>query len=44
LANAVAIGSGRENGDIVDLQSVIVAIVGAVLVVWVVGLFSRRTA
>jgi uncharacterized membrane protein YeaQ/YmgE (transglycosylase-associated protein family) len=44
LANALGFGSGREGGDIVNLQSVIVAIIGAVLVVWVVGLFSRRTA
>jgi uncharacterized membrane protein YeaQ/YmgE (transglycosylase-associated protein family) len=44
LANALGFGSGREGGDIVNLQSVIVAIVGAVIVVWVVGLFSRRTA
>jgi len=44
LANALGFGSGREGGDIVNLQSIIVAIVGAVIVVWVVGLFSRRTA
>jgi uncharacterized membrane protein YeaQ/YmgE (transglycosylase-associated protein family) len=44
LANALGFGSGREGGDIVNLQSIIVAIIGAVLVVWVVGLFSRRTA
>lgn len=44
LANALGFGSGREGGDVVNLQSVIVAIIGAVLVVWVVGLFSRRTA
>jgi uncharacterized membrane protein YeaQ/YmgE (transglycosylase-associated protein family) len=44
LANALGFGSGREGGDIVNLQSVIVAIIGAVIVVWVVGLFSRRTA
>lgn len=44
LANALGFGSGRGGGDVVNLQSVIVAIIGAVLVVWVVGLFSRRTA
>jgi uncharacterized membrane protein YeaQ/YmgE (transglycosylase-associated protein family) len=42
LANAVGIGSGREGGDVVNLQSIIVAIIGAVLVVWIVGFFSRR--
>lgn len=46
LANALGFGSGREGGDIVNLQSIIVAIIGAVIVVFVVGLFSRgrRTA
>ena len=41
IANALGFGSGREGGDIVNLQSLIVAIIGAVLVVWVVGLFRR---
>ena len=45
LANALGFGSGREGGDVVNLQSIIVAIIGAVIVVWVVGLLrSRRTA
>jgi len=43
LANALGFGSGREGGDVVNLQSIIVAIIGAVLVVWVVGLVSRRS-
>jgi uncharacterized membrane protein YeaQ/YmgE (transglycosylase-associated protein family) len=42
LANALGFGSGREGGDIVNIQSIIVAIIGAVIVVWVVGLFRRR--
>lgn len=42
IANAVGFGSGREGGDVVNLQSIIVAIIGAVIVVWVVGLFNRR--
>ena len=42
LANALGFGSGREGGDIVNLQSIIVAIIGAVVVVWVVGLLTRR--
>lgn len=44
LANLVGFGSGRENGDVVNLQSIIVAIIGAVLVVLVVGYFQRRRA
>jgi uncharacterized membrane protein YeaQ/YmgE (transglycosylase-associated protein family) len=45
LANALGFGSGREGGDVVNLQSIIVAIIGAVVVVWVVGfLRGRRTA
>ena len=42
LANALGFGSGREGGDIVNLQSVVVAIIGAVLVVFVWGLLTRR--
>ena len=46
IANAIGFGSGREGGDVVNLQSIIVAIIGAVIVVWVAGFFmrSRRTA
>ena len=45
LANAVGFGSGREGGDVVNVQSIIVAIIGAVIVVWVVGMLrSRRLA
>ncbi len=42
VANLLGFGSGREGGDIVNLQSIIVAIVGAVLVVLVVNLFTGR--
>jgi uncharacterized membrane protein YeaQ/YmgE (transglycosylase-associated protein family) len=42
LANMLGFGSGREGGDIVNLQSIIVAIVGAVIVVLVVSLFTGR--
>lgn len=42
LANALGFGSGREGGDVVNLQSIIVAIIGAVIVVFVVGFFMRR--
>jgi len=44
LANALGFGSGREGGDVVNLQSIIVAIIGAVIVVFLVNMFrSRRT-
>jgi uncharacterized membrane protein YeaQ/YmgE (transglycosylase-associated protein family) len=42
LANALGFGSGREGGDIVNIQSIIVAVIGAVIVVLVVGMFTRR--
>ena len=42
VANALGFGSGREGGDVVNLQSIIVAIVGAVLVVVVVNTLSGR--
>jgi uncharacterized membrane protein YeaQ/YmgE (transglycosylase-associated protein family) len=44
LANALGFGSGREGGDIVNLQSIIVAIIGAVIVVLVWGMLTRRRA
>ena len=44
LANVLGFGSGREGGDVVNLQSIIVAVIGAVLVVLAVGFFSRRRA
>ena len=44
LANALGFGSGREGGDIVNLQSIIVAIIGAVVVVLVWGMLTRRRA
>ena len=45
IANALGFGSGREAGDIVNLQSIIVAVIGAVVVVLLVGaLRGRRTA
>jgi len=37
-ANLIGFGSGREGGDVINLQSIIVALVGAVIVVVVVGL------
>ena len=43
LANALGFGSGREGGDVVNVQSIIVAVIGAVIVVFVVGMFRRRT-
>ncbi len=44
LANALGFGSGREDGDIVNLQSIVVAVIGAVLVVWVVSRIRGTTA
>jgi uncharacterized membrane protein YeaQ/YmgE (transglycosylase-associated protein family) len=44
LAEAFGFPSGREGGDIVNLVSIITAVIGAVIVVWVANLvFSRRT-
>jgi len=42
LANALGFGSGREGGDVVNLQSIIVAVIGAALVVLVVNFATRR--
>jgi uncharacterized membrane protein YeaQ/YmgE (transglycosylase-associated protein family) len=44
IANALGFGSGREGGDVVNLQSILVAVVGAVIVVWVVALVTRGRA
>jgi uncharacterized membrane protein YeaQ/YmgE (transglycosylase-associated protein family) len=45
VANLLGFASGRQDGDIVNLQSIIVAIIGAVIVVLVVNALtrSRRT-
>ena len=42
LANALGFGSGREGGDVLNIQSVIVAVIGAVLVVVAVNMLTRR--
>jgi len=44
LANILGIGTGRANEDVVNIQSIIIAVIGAVIVVFVVGMFtgSRR--
>ncbi len=42
LANALGFGSGRDGGDVVNIQSIIVAIIGAVIVVLVVNMLTRR--
>ena len=42
VANALGFGSGREGGDVVNIQSIIVAIIGAVIVVLVVNMFTRN--
>jgi uncharacterized membrane protein YeaQ/YmgE (transglycosylase-associated protein family) len=40
LANLVGFGTGRANEDVVNVQSILVAVVGAVIVVLVVGALS----
>ncbi|HWH24878.1 MAG TPA: GlsB/YeaQ/YmgE family stress response membrane protein [Candidatus Limnocylindria bacterium] len=42
VANALGFGTGREGGDVINLQSIIVAVIGAVLVVLVVNFVARR--
>jgi uncharacterized membrane protein YeaQ/YmgE (transglycosylase-associated protein family) len=42
LANLLGLSSGREGGDVVNIWSIIVAIIGAVIVVWIVNALSRR--
>ncbi|MEA2676387.1 MAG: hypothetical protein QOJ81_528 [Chloroflexota bacterium] len=42
VANALGFGSGREGGDVVNIQSVVVAVIGAVVVVLVVNMLTRR--
>jgi uncharacterized membrane protein YeaQ/YmgE (transglycosylase-associated protein family) len=44
IANALGLGTGREGEDVVNLQSIIVAIGGALLVVLVVSFFTRGRA
>lgn len=43
IANALGIGSGRNNGDTVNIVSIIIAVVGAVIVVWVVNFLTGRS-
>jgi uncharacterized membrane protein YeaQ/YmgE (transglycosylase-associated protein family) len=38
IANVLGFANGRQDGDIVNIQSIIVAVVGAVVVLLVVGL------
>jgi uncharacterized membrane protein YeaQ/YmgE (transglycosylase-associated protein family) len=42
IANALGIGSGREGGDVLNIMSVIIAVIGAVLVVLVVNMLTGR--
>jgi uncharacterized membrane protein YeaQ/YmgE (transglycosylase-associated protein family) len=43
IASLLGFGTGREGGDVVNLQSIVVAVVGAVVVLLVVGLFRGST-
>ena len=42
LANLLGISSGREGGDVVNIWSIVIAVIGAVIVVLVVNALSRR--
>ncbi len=44
IVNLLGIGNGRAGEDVINIQSIIVAVIGAVIVVFVVGMFtgSRR--
>ena len=44
IANVIGFGTGREGGDVVNLQSFVVAVIGAVIVVLVVGLVTKGRA
>lgn len=44
LANLLGFGSGREGGDVVNIQSIIVAVIGAVIVVLLYGMLTKRRA
>ena len=46
IVGALGFNTGREEGDILNLASIVVAIFGAVITVWIVGFFmrSRQTA
>jgi uncharacterized membrane protein YeaQ/YmgE (transglycosylase-associated protein family) len=40
LVNLLGIGTGRGNDDVVNIQSIVVAVIGAVIVVVVVGMLT----
>jgi uncharacterized membrane protein YeaQ/YmgE (transglycosylase-associated protein family) len=44
IANALGFGTGRDNGDTINIMSIIVAVIGAIIVVVVAGMLngSRR--
>jgi len=42
LAGLLGFGSGRQDGDVLNIASVLVAVIGAVVTVLVVGFISRR--
>ena len=42
IANALGYGSGRGGGDIVNIQSIVVAILGAIVLILLIRLVSGR--
>lgn len=43
LANVIGLNSGRQDGDIVNLASIVVAVVGAIITIVVVSFITRST-
>lgn len=44
IVNLLGIGTGRDNEDVINLQSIVVAVIGAIIVVVVVGMFTKGNA
>jgi uncharacterized membrane protein YeaQ/YmgE (transglycosylase-associated protein family) len=42
IVGALGFNTGREEGDILNLGSIVVAVIGAVITVWVVSFFMKR--
>ena len=42
LANALGYGTGRAGGDIINVQSVVVAVIGALVLILLIRLLSGR--
>ncbi len=44
VANLLGFGTGREGGDVINIQSIIVAVIGAVIVVVIAGFLQGGRA